>query len=69
MSPFEPSTRSVVSRRSESGSERKQPDAASALLSDPRRLQQLVDVIVDRIERRVVDELERRGRRQRFGAF
>jgi hypothetical protein len=69
MSPFEPTTLNVVSRRGEARSESNQPDAASALLSDPRRLQQLVDVIVDRIERRVVDELERRGRRQRFGAF
>lgn len=46
-----------------------QPDAARALLKDPRLLHDLVDAIVDRIERRVVDELERRGRRQNFGAF
>lgn len=29
----------------------------------------LVDAVVDRIERRVVEELERRGRRQSWGAF
>jgi hypothetical protein len=28
-----------------------------------------VDAIVDRLERQVVDELERRGRRHSFGAF
>lgn len=29
----------------------------------------LVDAVVDRIEQRVIDELERRGRRQSWGAF
>jgi len=40
-----------------------------SLLDDPRRLQELVDTVVERIEAKVVDELERRGRRHTPGAF
>jgi hypothetical protein len=36
-----------------------------SILDNPRRLDELVDKVVDRIERRVIDELERRGRRHR----
>jgi hypothetical protein len=39
------------------------------LLQSSRFLEQLVDKVVDRIERHVVDELERRGRRHGRGAF
>jgi hypothetical protein len=39
------------------------------VLDDPRRLQELVDTVVERIEAKVVDELERRGRRHTPGAF
>jgi hypothetical protein len=39
------------------------------LLQSPQFLEQLVDKVVDRIERKVVDELERRGRRHGRGAF
>jgi hypothetical protein len=46
-----------------------QRDVMAELLDDPRQLHELVDVIVDRIERRVIDELERRGRRHNLGAF
>ncbi|MCW2527154.1 MAG: hypothetical protein JWM76_2014, partial [Pseudonocardiales bacterium] len=35
----------------------------------PRDMEDLVDEVVQRIEQRVVDELERRGRRQRSGGF
>jgi hypothetical protein len=45
------------------------PGAAEAILADPRQLEELVDAVVDRIERRVVDELERRGRRHDPGVF
>lgn len=69
MSPFEPSTLHVVSTQGASRSLPKPPDVAAALLADPHGLREVVDAIVDRIERRVVDELERRGRRQSFGAF
>jgi hypothetical protein len=40
-----------------------------SVLDDPRRLQELVDTVVERIEAKVVDELERRGRRHTPGAF
>jgi hypothetical protein len=40
-------------------------DATTSISS--RQLEQLVDMIVERIEARVVDELERRGRR--IGGF
>ena len=53
--------------RSSQGDE--QVDVAAALLKNPRQLHQLVDAIVERLERRVVDELERRGRRHNLGAF
>jgi hypothetical protein len=33
------------------------------------QVEDLVDVVVERIERRVVDELERRGRRHHPGVF
>ncbi len=34
-----------------------------------RAFETMVDTIVDRVEQRVVDELERRGRRQGWAAF
>jgi hypothetical protein len=33
------------------------------------RIDALVDLVVDRIEQRVIDELERRGRRHERGVF
>jgi hypothetical protein len=39
--------------------------APAAARLDPRQLEDVVDQVVDRIEQRVIDELERRGR---FGA-
>ena len=39
------------------------------ILDDPQNLDRLVDKVVGRIERRVIDELERRGRRHRPGVF
>lgn len=69
MPPSEQSTLRVVSAARGAATAREEPDAAAALLRDPRRLRELVDAIVDRIERQVVDELERRGRRHSFGAF
>jgi hypothetical protein len=39
------------------------------VLNDRRWFEELVDRIVDRIERRVIDELERRGRRHGRGAY
>lgn len=45
------------------------PQGANPILDDPRSLTELVDKVVDRIEARVVDELERRGRRHSRGAF
>ena len=69
MSPSEQSTLHVVPTHGRSGGESEPPDVATALLANPSRLHELVDAVVDRIERRVVDELERRGRRQNFGAF
>jgi hypothetical protein len=33
------------------------------------QLDELVDAVVERIERKVVDELERRGQRRGWGAF
>ncbi|TAM90852.1 MAG: hypothetical protein EPN43_05130 [Jatrophihabitans sp.] len=42
------------------------PVASAAPKIDPRQLDELVDQVVERIEQRVVDELERRGR---FGAL
>jgi hypothetical protein len=69
MLPSEQSTLRVVSAAGQSFSEPEVPDVAAELLANPSQLHELVDAIVDRIERRVVDELERRGRRQNFGAF
>lgn len=43
--------------------------AVFEFLEDPKNLDQLVDKVVGRIERRVIDELERRGRRHRPGVF
>lgn len=68
MSSSEQSTLRVVSTAGAARS-KPEPDVATALLGDPSQLYELVDAIVERIERRVVDELERRGRRQSFGAF
>jgi hypothetical protein len=45
------------------------PVTPESLLNDRRWFDQLVERIVDRIERHVVDELERRGRRHGSGAF
>jgi hypothetical protein len=42
---------------------------APATRISPRDMEDLVDEVVQRIEQRVVDELERRGRRQRSGGF
>jgi hypothetical protein len=43
--------------------------AAKSVLDDPRALRELTDKVVDRIEARVIDELERRGRRHSSGSF
>lgn len=64
-----PSTLRVVPAASEARPARAEADVVAALLRDPRRLRELVDAVVDRIERQVVDELERRGHRHSFGAF
>lgn len=40
-----------------------------AVLADPVLLDELVDKVVDKIERRIHDDLERRGRRFNPGAF
>ncbi len=69
MLPSGQSTLRVVSAAGQPPSEPEVPDVAAELLANPSQLHELVDAIVDRIERRVVDELERRGRRQNFGAF
>ena len=45
------------------------PTTDRSLLDDPRSLQELTDKVVDRIEARVIDELERRGRRHNPGGF
>jgi hypothetical protein len=39
------------------------------IINDRRWFEELVDRIVDRLELRVVDELERRGRRHGRGAY
>ena len=62
-----------VYRRGEDGVVRRD-SAATTTKPDPRaawpdRLDALVDVIVERIEEKVVDELERRGRRHERGVF
>ena len=44
-------------------------DPELSLLDDPRRMSRFVDEVVKRIEKRVVDELERRGRRFTPGVF
>jgi hypothetical protein len=69
MAPSEQNALRAVPNRDQTGQEDDQPDVAKWLLSNPRQLHQLVDAIVDRLERRVVDELERRGRRHNLGAF
>jgi Meckel syndrome type 1 protein len=43
--------------------------AALARASQPERLEALVDLVVERIEQRVIDELERRGRRHSRAVF
>jgi hypothetical protein len=43
------------------------PAWTAPALSDPADLEELVDLVVARIEQRVVDELERRGRRGTAG--
>lgn len=45
------------------------PEPEVEMLDDPRRMERLVNAVVGRIERRVIDELERRGRRHRPGVF
>lgn len=45
------------------------PGPAESVLDDPRAMQELVDKVVERIENKVVDELERRGRRHNPGVF
>jgi hypothetical protein len=44
-------------------------DPEVEMLQDPRRMDRLVNAVVEKIERRVIDELERRGRRQGRGVF
>lgn len=44
-------------------------DPEVEMLQDPRRMERLVNAVVEKIERRVIDELERRGRRHRPGVF
>ena len=39
------------------------PGSAETSSAPPRQLDELVDLVVERIEQRVIDELERRGRR------
>jgi hypothetical protein len=50
----------------QSGAAPRPPYGANAGALD---MDELVDAVVERIEQRVVDELERRGRRQTPGAF
>ena len=48
------------------------PPDAFAASADPlpaRQLDEFVDLVVERIEQRVIDELERRGRRGNPGGF
>lgn len=45
------------------------PVDASAPVSTNVMLDELVDEVVARIERKVIDELERRGQRQGWAAF
>jgi hypothetical protein len=64
-----PESRGLRLVRPPSSSSAAPPSGAEAILSDARQLDELVDAVVDRIERRVVDELERRGRRHDSGVF
>ncbi len=45
------------------------PPPAASLLDDPVAMEELVDEVVQRIEARVINELERRGRRHNPGVF
>jgi hypothetical protein len=65
-----PAGMSIV-KRSGDGSQLQHDDRSPepSVLNDPRALEVLVDKVVERLERRVVDELERRGRRYNPGAF
>ncbi|MGH3263857.1 MAG: hypothetical protein ACRDNS_17910, partial [Trebonia sp.] len=59
----------TTSRSVESAASKQATVIQTSVLDDPAQMSQLVDEVVDRIERRVVDELERRGRRYTPGAF
>ena len=51
------------------GQQQPQPFAEFAQGTQAERLDALVDRVIERIEERVVDELERRGRRHNRGVF
>ncbi len=56
-----PATDLLGSTASVAGFEGAEPSA--------RHLDEFIDLVVERIERRVIDELERRGRRGNAGGF
>jgi hypothetical protein len=64
-----------ISRRRRDSAQRRDPEVMSPTFpelvqgSQSDRLEALVDRVVERIEQRVVDELERRGRRHSRGVF
>ena len=72
-----PSSSGPVIRRSLSTLEESSPTAISSggdggfreALQPGGALEGLVDAVVERVEQRVIDELERRGRRQDWAAF
>jgi hypothetical protein len=64
-----PAGMSIVRPGEAAVAERTERPAEPSILQDPGKLEELVDKVVDRIERRVVDELERRGHRHTPGAF
>ena len=68
-------TPNSVSRRRREPAARRDPESMSPTFpeltqgSQSERLEALVDRVVERIEQRVIDELERRGRRHSRGVF
>jgi len=64
-----------ISRRRRDPAPRRDPESMSPTFpeltqgSQAERLEALVDRVVERIEQRVIDELERRGRRHSRGVF
>jgi hypothetical protein len=64
----DPERRLSVVRENPPASVEKQ-EKEQSILDNPRELNELVDKVVDKIEQRVVDELERRGRRHTPGVF